>query len=120
MDIKKDLKEEVVISEEVIAKIASTAALDVPGVASMVNKPVDIKKVFERNKGTKSVYVVNNENQTEVDIYLSLKSGVRIADVVEQIQKHVKDEVQNMTSKVVNKVNVHVCEIDLEKEEKAE
>ncbi len=120
MDTKKGLREEVVISEEVIGKIASTAAVDVPGVAGVVSKPVDIKKVFEKSKGTKSVYVQNIENQTEIDIYISLKSGSKLREVVENVQKVVKEEVQNMTSKVVSKVNVHVCEIDLKQTEKAE
>lgn len=52
-----------IISEDVIATIASTAALEVQGVASMAQRPTDIRGLIS-TAAAKSVKVLNNENET--------------------------------------------------------
>ena len=110
-----------IISEEVIATIASTAALEVPGVAGMALRTPELRNLMGGN-GTKFVGVVNNENETVIDVYVNLKVGVRIPDVASAVQRDVKSAVQSMTGKPVTKINVHVAGMVLEdkKEEKAE
>ena len=107
-----------IISEDVIATIASTAALEVQGVASMAQRPTDIRGLIS-SSAAKSVKVVNNENETIIDVYVNLRLGARIQDVAGDVQHGVKVAVQSMTGKPVTKVNVHVAGIILE-EEKAE
>lgn len=70
-----------IISEDVIATIASTAALEVPGVAGMAARPADIHGIMSTNAATKSVKVLNNENETIVDVYINSRLGTRIPDV---------------------------------------
>ena len=106
-----------IISEDVIATIASTAALEVQGVASMAQRPTDIRGLIS-SAAAKSVKVLNNENETSIDVYVNLRLGVRIQDVAE-VQHGVKVAVQSMTGKPVTKVNVHVAGIVFD-EEKAE
>ncbi|MBO5929459.1 MAG: Asp23/Gls24 family envelope stress response protein [Clostridia bacterium] len=101
-----------IISEDVIATIASTAAMEVPGVASMATR-TDIRGLMN-SSASKSVAIVNNENETVVTLYINLKLGVRIPDVAGQVQRAVKSEVQSMTGKPVTKVNVHVAGVVLE------
>ncbi len=111
-----------IISEDVIATIAATAAVEVPGVAGMATRS-DIRGLVNTS-ASKSVAVINNENETVVTLYINLKLGVRIPEVAGQVQRVVKNEVQSMTGKPVTKVNVHVAGIVLEdsaaKEESAE
>lgn len=102
-----------VISAEVISKIASVAARDVEGVKDVVAKPNDIKSAFSRESSSKAVRVVSNESGIAIDIYVCLKLGARIPDVSEAVQVKVKDAVQNMTGKVVSKVNVNIADIDI-------
>jgi len=102
-----------IISEDVIATIASTAALEVPGVAG---RPADIHGIMSTNAATKSVKVLNNENETIVDVYINLRLGTRIPDVAGDVQHGVKVAVQSMTGKPVTKVNVHVAGIVLDDE----
>lgn len=104
-----------IISEDVIATIASTAALEVPGVAGMAPRPVDIRGIMGTG-AAKSVKVVNNENETVLDVYINLRVGTRIPDVAGEVQHQVKVAVQSMTGKPVTKVNVHVAGIVLEEE----
>ncbi len=108
-----------IISEEVIATIASTAAVEVPGVAGMAPRIKDLRGLVG-NSATKYVAVVNNESETIVDLYINLKAGVRIPDVAGEVQRVVKDEVQSMTGRPVTKVNVHIAGIVLEEKKEAE
>lgn len=105
-----------IISEDVIATIASTAALEVVGVESMAQRPADIRGIMG-NTASKSVKIVNNENETIVDVFVNLKLGVRIPDVAGEVQHNVKVAVQSMTGKPVTKVNVHVAGIVLDDKE---
>ena len=108
-----------IISEEVIATIACTAAVEVPGVAGMATRLTDIRGLVTV-PGNKSVGVINNENETIVDLYINLKEGVRIPDVAGAVQRQVKSEVQSMTGKPVTKVNVHIAGIVLDEKKTEE
>lgn len=107
-----------IISEDVIATIASTAALEVAGVAGMAQRPADIRGIMGSG-ASKSVKVVNNESETVLDVYINLKQGARIPDVAGAVQQQVKVAVQSMTGKPVTKVNVHIAGLVLD-EDKAQ
>lgn len=107
-----------IISEDVIATIASSAALEVPGVAGMAQRPTDIRG-FMSSAATKAVRVLNNENETILDVFINLRVGARIPDVATEVQHNVKVAVQSMTGKPVNKVNVHIAGIIIEDNKEA-
>ena len=107
-----------IISEEVIATIAATAALEVAGVAGLASRLPDLRNLVNTN-GTKAVGVINNENETVVDVYINLKAGMRIPDVAGAVQRQAKTAVQSMTGKPVTKVNVHVIGIVLDEKAQA-
>ena len=113
MDLKNNNSGNLVISEEVVSKIAGTAARDVVGVADIVAKAKGIKTMLRTKQVVQPVHVVLKDNQLYIDIYVKLKEGVRVADAAMNIQQAVKDAVQNMTGCAVAKVNVHICEIEL-------
>ena len=102
-----------IISEDVIATIASSAATEVPGVAGMAQKPADIRGIIG-SAAARAVRVLNNDNDTILDVYIQLKPGARIPDVAGEVQHSVKVAVQSMTGKPVTKVNVHVAGLSLE------
>ena len=108
-----------IISEEVIATIASTAAVEVSGVAGMANRVKDLRGLVAGG-ASRSVDVVNNETEIIVDVYVNLKSGVRIPDVAAEVQQVVKREVQAMTGRPVTKVNVHVAGLVLDDNKETE
>ncbi len=102
-----------IISEEVIATIACTAAAEVAGVASMATRP-DIRGLIPGGANSKSVKVTANENTIALDVYITITEGVRIPDVGEQVQSEVKAAVQSMTGKPVTRVNVHIAGLKLD------
>ncbi|MGI6265395.1 MAG: Asp23/Gls24 family envelope stress response protein [Acutalibacteraceae bacterium] len=102
-----------IISEDVIATIASTAALEVNGVAGMGQRPADIRG-FMGSAASKSVKVINNESETVVDVYVNVRLDAKVQEVGGEVQRAVKTAVQSMTGKPVTKVNVHIAGIVLE------
>ena len=109
------------ISEDVISKIAETAAIEVEGVASMANVQLSIKSVINKYTGTaKSINITVNDDVAVIDVYVILKHGAKIQTVATAIQEGVKNAVQNMTGLTVAKVNVNVAGIYIEQEATAE
>jgi uncharacterized alkaline shock family protein YloU len=106
-----------IISEDVIASIASTAVTEVPGVAGMAQRPADLKGIIGSG-AAKSVRVFNNEIETILDVYINVKPDARIPEVAPAVQHSVKVAVQSMTGKPVNKVNVHIMGIVLDENSK--
>lgn len=102
------------ISEDVIASIAKIAAKEVEGVAELTTVPANLKGVF-KSKPVKTPVIVNlNDEVVVIDIYLKLKYGAKVQSVSAEVQKKIKDSVQNMTSIAVSKVNIHITSIALE------
>lgn len=118
-----DLKEKgegLVISEEVIATIASNTALDVKGVAGMVSKVADISNILKKESASKSVKATISDNIIVLDLYIALHTGCKLGAVAEEVQEKVKEAVQNMTGYVVSKVNVHIADVQFPKTETKE
>ena len=101
--ISKSSMGELVISDEVLSSIAVNAAKDVDGVSSFCNKPVDV------------VNTIKQENDNfSISIYINIAPGKKFQTVATQVQSAVKESVQNMTGKLVTKVNVIVAGIDFD------
>lgn len=115
MELKNNNSGSLVISEEVVSKIACVAAKDVDGVADVVPKTQGIRSMLKTKQVVLPVHVTVRDNQLVIDINVKIKEGVRLADVAVKIQEAVKEAVQNMTGNGVSKVNVHICEVELNK-----
>ena len=100
-----------IISEEVVTGIATAATLEIPGVAGMaLSRATDLRELVTAPVG-KSVNFRSDEDETVIDVYVSLYADTRIPEVAAAIQKNVKNTVQSMTGSPVTKVNVHVMDI---------
>ncbi len=118
MDIKENKGATTLsISEDVIASIATTAAKDIPGVVGFSNKVPDVKNVLKGKTPLKSVKVLKNDSEIEITIYISIDENAKLTAVATQVQKAVKEAVQNMTGKIVGKVNVVVADVEFSKPE---
>ena len=113
MELKNNNSGNLIISEEVVSKIACVAAKDVDGVADVVAKAPGIRSMLKTKQVVLPVHVTVRDNQLVIDINVKIKEGVRLADVAVKIQQAVKEAVQNMTGNGVSKVNVHICEVEL-------
>ncbi len=110
---------ELVISEEVISAIATNAAKDVDGIAGFCNRPVD--EVNDIMKGSVKVMspvrVLADGEDLNISIYVNMLPGKKIRQVAEEVQQAVKESVQNMTGKLVSKVNVIIAGLEFDQPE---
>lgn len=108
-----------IISEDVIASIACNAAKDVDGISSFSNRPVDIVSTIKKGSFnvTSPVRITEDGDALGVNIYVNLEKSAKINPVAEEVQSCVKDAIQNMTGRVVSKVNVIIAGIDFKQDE---
>ncbi|MCM3730639.1 Asp23/Gls24 family envelope stress response protein [Fictibacillus nanhaiensis] len=107
------------ISPEVIEVIASIAASDVEGVASMRGSFASgvVERLGKKTHG-KGVKVELTEAGISIDIYVSMKYGVAIPDVAQRIQDHVRQALIDMTALEATDINVFVVGVQFDSKEK--
>lgn len=97
------------ISPEVIGAISALAAIEVPGVAGMSGGfSGGIAKLLGRNNLSQGVKVEVGETQTAVTLSIIITFGERVPDICLEVQKVVKQALENMASLNVVEVNVIV------------
>ena len=105
------------ISEDVVSTIAGVAASEVAGVAGMSGGLVGgLSEMLGKKNFSKGIKVDVENNSTTIEIYIIVEYGVRIPDVAWEIQHKVKTAVEDMTGLKVEKVNIHVQGVKIEKE----
>jgi uncharacterized alkaline shock family protein YloU len=107
------------ISPEVIEVIASIAASDVEGVASMRGSFASgvVERLGKKTHG-KGVKVELSEAGISIDIYVSMKYGVAIPDVAQKIQDYVRQALLDMTALEATDINVFVVGVQFDSKEK--
>lgn len=107
---------------EVIATIAGLAATEVDGVASMSSPASGFAEMFARKKDrnlTKGVRIDLNGSEVTVDITIVVEYGSPVPDVARNIQENVKKAIETMAGLEVHSVDIHVCDISFEREQRA-
>lgn len=106
-----------VISEEAVSAIVTNAAGDVDGVVGFSNRPVDIVSTIKKGslKVMSPVRITQDGDDLNISVCINIAIGKKIQPVAEEIQRVVKDAVENMTGKLVSKVNVIIASVEEEK-----
>lgn len=105
------------ISDHTIATIAGLAVYECPGVAELPNKKISdgIVDFLGKENLAKGIKIHNEENRISVDVYIIVEFGVKISEIADGIISAIRKEVQNITSFEVDKVNVFVEGIKVDK-----
>lgn len=111
-------KGEIKIADEVVAIIATLAATEVEGVASMAGNITNelIGKLGMKNL-SKGVKVDVLEGIVTVSLALNLKYNYSIVEVSARVQEKVKNAIENMTGLEVADVNIKVAGVEMESQE---
>ncbi len=106
------------ISDDVVQIIAGIAAGEIEGVYGMSNSFAGgIAELLGGKKSvSRGVKVEITENTATIDMHVIVRYGARIPDVAWNIQEKVKDEVESLTGLSVEKVNIHIDGIHIEKD----
>jgi uncharacterized alkaline shock family protein YloU len=103
------------VSIEVLEQMAVMAALEVEGVAGVVDRPVDIKTVFNKGKLFKPAFATEKNGAISIDVNVKVKEDALVKEVAEAVQTNVKEKLQNMTGSAITRVNVIVADISFDK-----
>lgn len=100
------------IADEVIAVIASMAASEVEGVASMVTGVAgNFAELIGMKNTSKGVKITKDADTVALDLAIIVEYGAKIPDVSWNVQTKVKRDVEDMTGLSVSAVNVSVDSI---------
>ena len=111
----------ILIDNEVIARVAGLAAIECYGVVGMASTNVKdgIVQLLLGDSLTKGIRVdVDEAGSVTLELHVIVEYGTRIPDIAWEIQNRVKTAVENMTGLKVLEVNIHVQGVNLPKDEK--
>lgn len=121
IDENKEISGQIQIADEVIAIIAATAALEVDGVEAASGTPTEaFVNFFGKKNQFKGVRVTVEGEETNIEIDIAIKFGVKIKDTAAAVQRNVKSAVETMTGLKIGTINVNVNGITFERADRKE
>ncbi len=121
---KKDIKNQengnINISDDVLASIAALAALEIEGVGALTAGGVDFSELLGKKSISKGVKISFEEENTIVDVFMTVKYGAIVPSVAASVQEAVLNALDSMAGVAAKAVNVHVTGVLFEKEAKKE
>lgn len=97
------------IADEVIATIAAMAAMEIDGVADMSGGVTsNITGMLGKKNTGKGVKLEIDGQKANIDLFLITRFGVRLPVVADEVQRKVKNAVEDMTGLTVTTVNIHI------------
>ena len=97
------------ISNEVISAIAGMASNQVEGVVGMSgNLAGGITELLGKKNPSKGIKVEVRDSEVFVEMHIMLSYGSKLNEVGLQVQKKVKEAIENMTDLTVKEVNVFI------------
>lgn len=99
---------EIIIQNDVIAKISGMAATGCYGVVGMTDSKGGLYNLFMGNSITKGVSISTENECLVIDLHIMIEYGVNISVISESIIKNVKYSVENLTGCKVGAVNVYI------------
>ena len=99
------------ISDNTIATLAGTEVNECYGVVGMTSQNLlkdGYNDLLKKENYSKGVVVTNDKNGLQIDVYVVLYYGVKISEVVINIQERLKYTLEKTFNVDVASVNVHV------------
>ncbi len=99
------------ISIEAIASLAGGVVSECYGVVGMASQKVlkdGLAELLKKENYSKGVVVRQNEGRLELDLYIIVSHGVKISEVVHEVQKKVKYMLEKSLELDFNVINVFV------------
>ena len=112
MDVRNSIDGSLQISNEVVAKIAKLAALEIDGVADVSSGSMQsVRGLLSKASLQKPVTVDLSDGVAVVQVHVIAKYGSKIMPVCAKVQENVKQTIQNMTG--ITQTQLHAC-LDVE------
>ncbi len=102
------------IDNDVLGIVAGISATEVDGVAAMSSGFAgDIAEMLGRKNLSRGVSLEETEEGIIVDLNIIVEFEVKISEVAREVQKNVKESLEEMTGVNVEAINVNVLGIDI-------
>lgn len=115
---KKTKYGEIKISEEAIAQVAGSAAASCYGVMGLTQSPSlngliteGVNKILKKTDYVKGVYCFKAKAGYTVDVYIIVAYGVKLTEVVSEVQKKVAYDLRNIFPIERWEVNVFIQDV---------
>ncbi len=103
------------IADDVVAMIASLAATEVDGVSALVgNITNELMSKVGMKKLTKGVKVEVLEGVVSLELAIMIEYGHNIPQTCQNVQKKVKNAIENMTGLTVSDVNIRIAGVNMQ------
>mgnify|MGYP002547736001 CR=1 FL=1 len=109
MDVRNSIDGSLQISNEVVAKIAKLAALEIDVSSGSMQS---VRGLLSKASLQKPVTVDLSDGVAVVQVHVIAKYGSKIMPVCAKVQENVKQTIQNMTGITVSRVDVIVAGLE--------
>lgn len=96
----------ITIADKAIATVVGNAALECYGVVGLSTKS-SLVSLLKKDDFSRGVSVSTQKGGAEIDVYVAIAYGVKITEVLSEVQKKVRFVLQKTFSIKVNAVNVY-------------
>jgi len=110
------MKIDSIATEEKIAEIAISSALDVDGVTAMSNEAEGlIPSILARDVIIREGVRLSRDKEGNriLDIYIRARYGSKIPQLAWVLQKKIQSDVKTKTKILLNEINIHVEGVDM-------
>lgn len=106
---------DIVISNDVIEKIAKTAALEVEGVVAVTTSLGSdlIDKISKKNHN-RGVSIINENGNVTITLSVIVYYDYNINEIAEKMQNKVSEALEAMTGYICSAVNINVIGIEVQ------
>ncbi len=101
------------ITNQAIASLVADASMECYGVVGLANKNYSEKSpvVLNSDDLEKGIVVKNNKSNIDISLYIVVASGIKVTEVLRNVQQKVKYVVSKQLEISVGKVNVYVQDL---------
>ena len=102
------------IANKAIASVVANAALECYGVVGLASRgglAGKIQSILSKEEYIKGVSIVQIKASVNISVYVVISTGVKVTEVLNEIQKKVRYVVANTFEVKVNKVNVYAVSL---------
>ena len=99
------------VTEEAVASLAGGVITECYGVVAMASKNLfrdGLAEMLKQENYSRGVVVRNTDDGLEIDLYIIVSFGVKISEVVTEVQKKVKYELEKELDLTFRCVNIFV------------
>ena len=102
------------IANKAIATVTANAALECYGVVGLASRggiAGKIQSILGKDEYSKGVFVLQTKSSVSISLYVVISYGVKITEVLNEVQKKVRYVVSNTFELKVSKVNVYAVNL---------